>query len=88
MIQFCVLKASEFLPIAAAARSVGMQEADFGDYLLLSSHEDIITIHSNPSEIPDAVWFGALTGGFGAELVSIDQSQLTLAASRARNTER
>ncbi|CAM5485905.1 hypothetical protein [Leifsonia shinshuensis] len=55
-----------------------MAETDCGDYLLLTTDRTTITIPTLPDEIPEAVWFGALTGGMDAELHAIDTTTLTL----------
>lgn len=73
MISMCILNAPEFSGVVDAARRSGMAVEEQGDYLRVSIDSEEVTLTPLSAEIPAAIWFGALTGGFDGILIKLDR---------------
>lgn len=71
-----VLEVPEFAPLIAGAAS-GHTVRRRGGYALIESAEKIV-VERAKSGLGDAVWFGALTGGYEGRVVEFSAERLVI----------
>ena len=77
-----VLDVPEFAPLVVYAEARdGLTVATLGDYRIIRSDGDI-AIPRVETGMGQAVWFGALAGGFEGEIVEFSETRLVIGPAR------
>lgn len=66
----------EFAPLVAAARTAGGEARERGNFTLVEADSSLRI--TRPDELPEAVWWGAGTGGIKGRLAALDEDQLLI----------
>ncbi len=74
-----VLDVEEFRPLVAAGEALGYAVHHSADYTVIESDGKPLVILHTATSMRDALWFGALTGGFEGTLEQFDGDTLRIA---------
>ncbi len=75
-----VLKCPEFLPLVTAAqRASEVDVDDWGDYVRLAA-VDVLRLERIETDLNDAVWFAAATGGIEGRIAEFTNERLEIVA--------
>ncbi|MGE0000135.1 MAG: hypothetical protein AB7U39_24715 [Ilumatobacteraceae bacterium] len=75
-----VLRCPEFLPLVAAAQRAGeVSVDDWGDYVRLAA-VDVLRFDRTETDLNDAVWFAAATGGIEGRIAEFTHERLEIVA--------
>lgn len=72
-----VLGTPEFTPLLDAARKLGYDMRDLGDYTEVTSEHELVVPRAD-ADLRDALWYGALTAGFRGRLVRFDDTEIRI----------
>lgn len=76
-------KVQEFDPLMKAAETAAVRQYDRGNFRVAEGEQELVI--DRPGDIPEAVWWGAGTGGVNGEITTFDDRQLVIRARRAAN---
>ena len=79
-----VLDTEEFLPLVRAAEKQGLSVRRSRGYAVISSTDEIL-IERLAASVGDAIWHGALTGGFEGIVAEFSGSRLRLVSAPAKS---
>lgn len=72
-------RVEEFAPLVAAATAAGGEPRERGNFILVEAAEELRL--ERPAEVPEAVWWGAGTGGVKGRIEALDERQLRIVAA-------
>ena len=79
-----ILDTDEFLPLVRAAEKRGLSVRRSRGYAVISSPSEIL-IERSVASVGDAIWYGALTGGFEGAVAEFSGSRLRLVNAPAKS---
>jgi hypothetical protein len=78
MARLFVLDVEEFRPLVTAAEALGYRIHRSEDYVAIESAREPLVIPHHATAMRDALWFGALTGGYEGTLEQFDLDALRI----------